>query len=233
MINHLTYGGVSTRDFNTWISGEAVYDSPERDVSYIKVPGRSGDLVIDNKRYNNITIRYPAFIKRDFDRNFNALREYLYSVTGYQRITDTYHPDKFRMGMFSGQLSPKTTSGNREGTFELAFNCKPYRYLKSGEVPETFTASGSILNRTLYDAAPLIRVYGKGNVGIGDKTITVSKTSTYVDIDCETGDAYKDDTNCNGDVTMPESVTLKPGLNGISLGTGITKIEITPRWRTI
>lgn len=101
MINHLTYGGVSTRDFNTWISGEAVYDSPERDVSYI-----------------------------------------------------------------TGQLSPKTTSENREGTFELAFNCKPYRYLKSGEVPETFTASGSILNRTLYDAAPLIRVYGKGNLGI-------------------------------------------------------------------
>lgn len=233
MINHLTYGGVSTRDFNTWISGEAVYDSPERDVSYIKVPGRSGDLVIDNKRYNNITIRYTAFIKRDFDRNFNALREYLYSVTGYQRITDTYHPDEFRMGMFAGQLSPATTSGNREGTFELAFNCKPYRYLKSGEVSETFTASGSILNGTHYDAAPLIRVYGKGNVGIGDKTVVVSSSDGYVDIDCETGDAYKGETNCNGDVTMPEDVVLKPGLNGISLGAGVTKVEVTPRWRTI
>ncbi len=154
-------------------------------------------------------------------------------MTGYQRITDTYHPDEYRMGMFTGRLAPTTTSDNREGTFELCFNCKPYRYLKSGDVAEVFTASGSILNPTLYEAAPMIRIYGKGNVGIGSAAIRVINSDGYVDIDCETGDAFKGAVNCNANVTMPESVILRPGLNGISLGTGITLVELTPGWRTI
>lgn len=233
--NYLTIDGKSTLDFNTWISGGGTYGTPSRDVDIVSVPGRNGDLTFDNGRFNNISVAYDAFITEKFNENIAALRAFLGSLTGYKRLEDTYHPDEYRMALFTAGVQPKTTTLNRAGSFTLTFNCKPQRFLKSGERPIEFEAGGSVLNNTLFEARPLLRVYGTGTFGIGSTTITITSANDYTDIDCDLMDAYKDGTNCNANVTLNSGSfpVLSPGSNGVTLGTGITKIIIYPRFYTI
>ena len=140
MNNHkITFGGIDSSTYGVYISGSDTFSAPERDVQYVQVPGRNGDLIIDNGRWNNITVTYPAFIPNTFESNVDAFRAAMMLKTGYHRLEDTYHPNEYRMASFSYGLNPSNiTAYRRFGEFALTFNCKPQRFLKSGETPLQF-----------------------------------------------------------------------------------------------
>lgn len=139
MINKLIFGGIDSSDYNVFISGTDTFSAPERDVEYVSVAGRNGDLIIDNGRWKNITVTYPAFIPNTFENRIGEFRAEMMKKLGYQRLEDTYHPDEFRLASFSDGMNPSNiTAFHRFGEFALAFNCKPQRFLKSGEDPLQF-----------------------------------------------------------------------------------------------
>lgn len=232
MINYFTFDGVSSRNFGVFISGTDVFNAAPRNIQTIAVPGRSGTLTIDNKRFENVELTYPAFIYDTFRANVQGLRNFLLSSAGYRRLEDTYNPEQYMMARYVSGLSVDSTERRKEGQFNLTFDRMPQRFLKSGETAQTFTADGSITNSTLYDARPLIRVYGTGSLGIGTETITITTNPGYIDIDSEMMDAYYGAVNCNSYITLSsgEFPVLAPGYNGIDLGSGITRVDITPRW---
>lgn len=233
MINFLTFAGKSTNDFGIWISGEATYGAPERNVQTQEVPGRNGELLFDMGNFKNIAVKYPAAIKEDMPNKFSDFINFAASQIGYQRLEDTYHPYEYRMARFKSKMSVETAGYmNRSGQFTLEFDCKPQRFLKSGEEAIEFTGSGMLYNRTQFESKPLLRVYGTGagTVSIGSETITISAISSYVDIDCEIMDAYKGAVNCNGNVSFTDDIVLKAGENNIAKTGNITKVVITPRW---
>ena len=51
-----TFAGRSSKDFGIYLSGSGVFNAPERDVETISIPGRSGDLILDNGRFKNISV---------------------------------------------------------------------------------------------------------------------------------------------------------------------------------
>lgn len=232
MINYFTFDGVSSRDFGVFISGTDVFNAAPRSIQTVAVPGRSGTLTIDNKRFENVELTYPAFIYDTFRANVQGLRNFLLSSAGYRRLEDTYNPEQYMMARYVSGLSVESTERRKEGRFDLTFDRMPQRFLKSGETAQTFTADGSITNSTLYDARPLIRVYGTGSLGIGTETITITTNPGYIDIDSEMMDTYYGAVNCNSYITLSsgEFPVLAPGYNGIDLGSGITRVDITPRW---
>jgi len=93
----------------------------------------------------------------------------------------------------------------------------------------------TVNNPTLFPSKPLIRVTGSGTVGIGDETITIASGYDYVDIDSEIQNCYCGNQNANAAVTFSnrEFPELQPGLNGVTFGTGIESVQITPRWYRI
>lgn len=232
MRQFLTYAGRSTKEFGIFISGEGTFSSPERNTSSQEVPGRNGALLFDMGNYKNMPVKYPAFIIKGLPTRIRDFLNFAGAQIGYQRLEDTYHPYEFRMAKFKTNPSIDTAGHmNRSGKFTLEFDCKPQRFLKSGEEITTLEADGVILNRTLQNAKPLLRVYGTaGAIEIGAETIEISAIDDYVDIDCEIMDAYKGAVNCNGNVSFTDDIVLSPGDNNISLSGDITKIEITPRW---
>lgn len=234
MIEHFVYNGKSSREYGIVINEHTGYSSPERDFTTVEVPGMDGDLTLDNGRYKNIIMTYKCGIANGFAAKISAMRAWLCSNIGYHRLEDSYHPDYYRIARISGTMEPTSFARARAGQFDIQFDCKPQRFLKSGEESYTFTGTGKIVNPTLYNALPLIRVYGTGTLGIGSTTITISAANTYTDIDCAIQDAYKEATNCNGNIVLNSGnfPVLKPGENGISLS-GISRIELTPRWWTI
>lgn len=232
-MNELIYNGKNSRDFGIYISGEGTFNAPERDAETISIPGKNGDLEVSHNRFKNISVEYPAFIVRNFKDNAAAARAWLLAASGYHRLEDTYHSEYFRLGRFAGPIDFDMKFLNRAGEFKLAFDCKPQRFLKSGEEIVAFTASGVIYNPTEFTALPLIRVYGAGTLTVGNTVVQIKSINQYVDLDCELQDAFKGSINCNGNVYAPDFPTLPPGSTGISFSGRITKIEIRPRWFTV
>lgn len=235
IIEHgLVFAGKDSRDFGVWISGGGTFNAPARDVETFSIPGRNGDLSRDNGRFSNITVTYPAFISRRFQPRIDGYRAYLSSFVGYQRLEDTYHPEEYRLAIFRGGLEVETTPRNLAGAFEINFDCKPQRYLKSGETPVTFNSAGNLRNPTDFSSLPLIRAYGTGYFAINGVKVTITAASTYTDIDCDLQEAYKGTTNCNGNIVLNNDIfpPLVPGVNTITLS-GLSKIIITPKWWTI
>lgn len=232
------FAGRSSREFGILIDeAGSMWNSPERDSEAVQIPGRNGDLIIDNGRWQNTPGRYACGIGVDFKTNFEAFRAFFASVTGYGRLEDSWHTGEFRIARPVGILEPQLFKNGLTGEFAVEFEAKPQRFLKTGETQREFTASGTITNNTLYTAKPLLRVYGTGSFTIGNVTIKINTASSYTDIDCDIGECYKNSyaINCNGNVelTSGDFPTLPPGNTGVSLGTGITKIIVTPRWWTL
>jgi hypothetical protein len=94
-----------------------------------------------------------------------------------------------------------------------------------------------LTNPTEFDALPLIKISGIGTVGIGEYLITISGIAEQtIYIDCDTMEIYK---YTDGELVSASSFVsfatydfpkLVPGINNISVGTGITEVIITPRW---
>lgn len=234
MMQFFTFAGKNSNDFGIHISGEATFNRPKRKFKEYDVTGRNGTLIIDEGCFENVDLEYPSFVVQNMPERIEEFANYMGSFAGYQRLEDTYAPDIFRMAQYTGGLEVKSHGYmNRSGDFAIKFNCRPQRFLKSGETPVTFNAAGTIWNRTKYNAKPFLRIYGNaaGTVGIGSCTITISSISSYVDIDCELMDAYKGAVNCNANVAFSkDEVVLEPGQNGIAMTGGITSVVITPRF---
>lgn len=234
MMHYFTFNGRSTQEFGIWISGEATFSAPERNVVIQEVDGRDGALIFDKGNFKNVPLEYPAFIKEDMPHRVRDFLNYAGAQIGYKRLEDTYHPYEYRMARFI--TNPAITSRgymNRSGEFTLEFDCKPQRFLKSGEQKIVLTSNNTILNRTNFDAKPLLRVYGSGagTVSIASETITISQIDEYVDIDCEIMDAFKGATNCNSNVAFSaDDIVLHSGNNGVSFTGAITQIDLIPRW---
>ena len=104
----LIFDGEDSRDYGVYITGQAVYNAPERDVEMISIPGRNGSFALDKGRFQNIEVTYPAGIFADTESDFaeaiSDFRNFLCSRKGYVRLTDGYNPDEFRMAVYKSGL---------------------------------------------------------------------------------------------------------------------------------
>lgn len=172
----LTFDGESSKDYGIYITGTGVYNSPERDVEMVTIPGRDGDFAQDNGRFQNVEVTYHCGVfgdsQTDFAEAVSAFRNLLASRRGYVRLSDDYNADEYRMAVYKSGLEVNAVT-LASGEFDIVFNCKPQRFLTEGETPVTMTSGNAIVNPTLFDARPLLMVDGYGKIRIGDKSIRV------------------------------------------------------------
>lgn len=173
----LRFGGIDTKGFDVFISGDAVYNSPSRDVEMFEIPGRNGAFALDKGRFSNIQLSYPSGIgtknEAEFREKIEGLRNALSSKVGYQRLEDDYHGEEFRMAVYKGGLDVNPTM-LKAGQFDIVFDCKPQRFLKSGEIEQSVTSGDTITNPTLFESNPLLCVEGFGEIYINDESLVVN-----------------------------------------------------------
>ena len=238
MIDYFVYNGVSSAAYSARVfPTRSMLRAPAHKYNKVTVPGRSGALLMDLASYDNIQREYDVQIANDSDlAAFDALRNYLASCTGYLRLTDSFDTAHYYMAAYTEAFDMDADwRSKKRGRGTVTFDCMPQRFLLSGETVQIFTASGTIENPTLFPAKPLLRVYGNGTVGVGSTNITIVNTDVYTDIDCAMGYAYKGGSSKNLNVSLSsrDFPSLAAGETGISLGTGITRVEVTPRWWTV
>lgn len=231
----IIFNNKSSADCRIRVAHPPGYAYPERDYTITNIPGRNGDIIQDNGCYKNVERTYEVSFdapNEDFATYANSVSAWLHSTTGYARLEDSYEPDYYRMAVYQ-ESNIFENLYNQAGTATIVFECKPQRFLKSGETPVTVTSGGSLSNPTGFEAYPLIKVSGtSGVLTVNGKQITLSSIDGYTMLDCELQDAYKETSNKNSTVSGTFPV-LKPGSNTISWTGNISSVIITPRWWTI
>ena len=202
-----TFDGESSADYGVYITGEGVFNAPERAVEMVDIPGRNGSYALDQGRFGNIEVTYTAGMVDDSETDFADrladVRNWLCSKKGYVRLEDEYNPDEYRMAVYSSGISVEHAD-LKTGEFEISFDCKPQRWLTSGETATAVANNGTLTNPTRFDAEPLLEVKGYGGIEFNGYSIDIENVllGDVVLVDDISGNAvYYVDTNTfnNGD----------------------------------
>lgn len=215
------FDGESSKNYGIYITGEAVYNAPERDVEMITIPGRSGQFALDNGRFENIEVTYPAGIFANDETSFaeavSDFRNILCSRKGYVRLMDEYNPNEYRLAVYKSglEVSPAQL---KAGEFEITFDCKPQRWLISGENEITVTDGDTITNPTSFDSSPLLTFAGYGTISFAGQSVSIENK--------EIGDVI-----VSGAITNTSaSFTVSLNLESLNTGDEITLSGLRTRW---
>ena len=219
----LEFDGESSKDYGVYITGEAVYNAPEREVEMIAIPGRNGAFALDKGRFENIEVTYPAGIFADNELDFaeavSDFRNFLCSRKGYVRLTDDYNPDEYRLAIYKSglEVSPAQL---KAGEFSLIFDCKPQRHLMGGEAEIDVSSGDVVLNPTLFEASPMLEVEGYGNFTVNGYDIAL-ENDTVGDV------TLADEQRLQGNAVSFSTALLESGdvitLNGFAVNVKVEK----------
>lgn len=254
MSDTLTVGSVTMNGTTMFVLDCNDDDAPEPDYEAISVPGRSGDLHIWNERWKNKMITYRCVCTANARTAVPAFLTQLLAQYGYRRITDTLHTDYYKMGEYVGATNPVYSDGGQVARFDLTFDCKPQKWLISGETEITITSSTAITNPTPFPAYPLLKLNGRGAVTLNHvnsspavsytiKSIRAVYSGATFSFDCDLMDGWPTaypTINDNGYITLTgtsgRACLQGNGNTQISFSTAdvtspvMTKVIVTPRW---
>ena len=231
----IIFNNKSSADCRIQVAHPPGYAYPERDYTVTHIPGRNGDIIQDNGCYKNVERTYEVSFdvpNEDFATYANAVSAWLHSTTGYARLEDSYEPNYYRMATYQ-ESNIFENLYNQAGTATIVFECKPQRFLKTGDNTIAIQNSLTIMNPTGFEAYPLFKVTGtSGVLTVNGNSITFSSIDNFVMLDCELQDAYKENINKNSTISGTFPV-LKPGSNTIRWTGSISSVTMKPRWWTI
>lgn len=225
--------GISAKSIGIYLQSPIEFSEPVPICESESVPGRNGDLIFDTNAFENRigTAKCYAMLHERVDMSIRAINRFLLSKRGYRKLETSDDPEHYWMARVENgariEQRLRTLS-----PFEISFDCKPQRFVKSGNEPILFNGNGILYNQYGFPALPLITVYGSGDgeLTIGEKTIIIRSIPDVIYLDSDTQNAYNEDGNQNIRVNAPEFPVLEDGENAIIMRGGIERLEIVPRW---
>ena len=231
-MSYMIFRGVSTES----LAGVAVSKMPSHKRAAMRyteyyVQGRDGALHID-EGYSNMELE-AQLVLIDAAAETRQLVNAWAQGTGKLILSDD--PAKAYRASVKKEIKWTRTRGNRGfyDTARIMFDCEPYMY-EAAESVLTVTETQTISNPGTAVALPKIVVTGSGNATftIGGKQVTISNMSSSVPVtlDCENGYIFADSGAMSMTGEFPE---IPLGVSTITVGSGVTSLEISPQWRWV
>lgn len=249
MRNFLIFDDKNTMDFGVYLYSSSTLNAPRRDAEGEVVVGKNGEIIRDNGRLENVLISYTGLIREELKSNITALRGFMLSRVGYCRLQDTFNPDEFRMAKFEEGFEVTHDRTFNMAKFDMAFNCRPERWLVEGEQDIPISSSNTVLlNPTYFDAKPFFTVTGNGTITVSNDeatyTMVLAGTSGQYFIDCENMDCYGvsngEYVNLNSKITLSDTMGDYPHFSVLAgdkestiNATGFTSVSMKARWWTV
>ena len=233
MLNETFYiDGMDARSVGIQLQAPIEFSEAVPVVEEQTIPGRNGDLIWETGSYENRSGSASCFcLQKDVEKAVSSAGRFLMVKKGYRRLETSDDPDHYWMARVEN--SPRIEQRLRTlAPFEIGFDCKPQRFVKSGENPIVFTSSGSLFNQYGQIALPFITLYGQGagRLTIGDCVVEVKALDGTLYLDSDTQNAYNDNGNQNLNINAPVFPVLGDGEIPVAFSGGIERVEIIPRW---
>lgn len=226
----IKFAGIRSDDLNLVIEHYPTRLFPERSYEVIEVPGRDGEVIIDNGNFKNYRQSYSAFIDSydpedpRYQRIARNVASWLLGNPGYQRLEDSYDPEFYRMAYYSGG-SEFSNWFNTYGRGTIEFSCAPRRFYKIGEEPVEVTSSTELVNPSVFLSDPIYVIPGS-SITVNNHTMNFGSSGVIIDVEKHTAKT-----------SLGASVTVISGnYEDLKLGKHNTfggNYTVTPRWWAI
>lgn len=243
------FNGISAASLGLGIERYPAIPMPRKKITALSIPGRSGELHIDEGGLENVIVRYEVWWKNPKIDNFNTsvharkVTQWLYGAPVGARLEDTYNPGVFRTATFLGGVDIEDIMG-RFGRVVLEFSCSPQKWLKGfHEAGVTYTyngldIAGLLTNPTAYPTKPLIQIIGSigGRLSIGDSGMTLrfpglDKHEFW--IDCEEMECWEvvdgQEVSSNAWIDSLDFIQIMPGVNEVKFPNSFESVTIWTR----
>lgn len=251
-IDWFEWNGVKCTEYGMHVLRQPSYIRPAERISTITIPGKSGSLTFleGEDIYDDITMACTCVIDDPYetvnDTKVSRIEKICAWLRGYGKVKFAEDSDGYYEARVMNQISfEKVVAGNPHRSFSVQFQCKPFKKLDSGNIVQTITTSPSqLINKGNIPSEPILKVYGtaEGNIMCGSSSMIINSFTdiSYIILECEAKKAY---CGSRGDATDPlkllgtrvtgEWLKIPAGNSYLSFTGGITKIEVTPRWRCL
>lgn len=247
-MEYIEFNGINSLDLNIGITSRTgILGSAERDVSVLSVPGRDGDLVVDNGRYKNVEVTFESYIlpespqfKDDYElfQLCQKVKEWLTKDIGYCKLKSSKQPGYYRLARLSNKLDISDVYF-QIGSCTLYFDCYPYMYSESGDT-EVIVLNGiemQLYNVEGMESKPIIHLIGSGNatITLNKKVYHLNAIADSIYVDSEREITYSENGIEYGKLEADDFPVLQNGINNLKIeyDSGITKAIIIPRWRRL
>ncbi len=205
--------------------------APTKDREKIAVPGNSGILIMDNKRYEpiNIPVEFNFLAKEnEWNEIFRRAKRWL-SGSGELEFSDDA---EYFYKVSYVDVDTCERDSRRVGRFTADFTCDPFTYLKSGKFEYD---RSEVLYNPYYEAHPMYKITGEGvctlSVNGQEMRANIGQNLT---IDTERMIAYRTDGIMNNTAVSGDyqDLYLREGSNQIEITAGFD-LKVIPNWRSI
>jgi len=230
-----TYKGINARDMHLRVLNDIEFASPRRDVNLIQIPGRHGDLVMDNGRFESVKRAVPC--RMEVPSHVNA-EEVISQINNWLIDDGRQHellwendPEFiYRASIYDDVISQRILP--HYGKTIVNFTIHPIKYLRTSLVERQITSGTSMNNPFTAPAKPIIRIVGSGNINlnVGGRQVVL----TGIDRGCILDSENQTILTFDGQRTIFDRMRgsfpeLKPGNNVVTFSGNNVQVFITPR----
>ena len=204
MKNYLIFNGINSKDLGIRIERHNNFSSPQRVVERIKVPGRTGEIIIDDNSYENIIFEYEFILdckESDLASKSEEIASWLHNDYTYKTLTFS-NSNKIYNAVVINKIDISRMFkqfGKALVTFEA------YEIPNSLNERNTFIIkdSGIFQNNFNRELKPVLKVVGEGDcsISINSQEVILKGLEGGLIIDCYNLDCYKEEgnkiINCN------------------------------------
>lgn len=246
------FNGRRLSDLGAVITDPPSFEIAPRDLEFKAMPGASGDTVVDNKKYKNISKTYKVTslptLGADDEQGFTfRLTEWLQpdpsagQSIDYLQLRKSWLKGYFRKAICT-EISEAKIECSGVVSASITLNIAPHLYSDVGTYPLTFTASNgevdvTVRNPEKWASLPVIRIVGSGDFSciVGSQAMICQNVDTAIVIDASESEVYDASGNLyNSHISTLKMPSLLPGDNRIRItGSGLTRVELTPNWRRL
>lgn len=202
--------------------------SSERDVESTDVPGRVHGSLTRKLGWKDAV--FPISLTFYDLTNLQAKKRKLTSLVINSTKLAFSNDPQFYYLIKNGSLGEVTVDDlDAVATVEMSATIDPFQYQVTKS--ETHSATFDIVNPSSMESSPLITIHGKGHVELAINAVTfgINDVVDSVTIDSRLFTCYSSKTNFDTKMTGVYPI-LKSGNNTIQFGTGVTSVDIDPRW---
>lgn len=212
---------------------------PKRRYEKHEVIGIDGDYYEDLETYEDIEINvYFNFVdKTNIHNKIRQIMQWLNVIgdeEGYKLTfaddTDYYYKVKtIKYSDIERQLKVK-------GIFTVTFLCEAFKYYVANDLITMTSNNYNIYSdEFVYNSKPILKIYGSGDITltINEKDILFTGISNSIIVNSKISESYSNTYENLNNKMNGEFPIFKKGINTISWIGNVTKIEVTPNWRSL
>lgn len=255
-MHSFTFGGQSLLTFGGRILQAPFHTIAQRNKTFEKIYGQSGDEIIDNGSYENVDFSLkicfmPLLTQRTAREIAYAVIDWLAPLQdGYYEYKDSYNPGYFTKATLKN-FDEITRELRTCLTATLKFNRVPYWYKISGQTPIEFNNQTLLENPEIYPAEPIVKLKISNissdvnvNFVVNDKSVQVTMThggfehtdnNSIQYLDGVAKQHYKLQNDNNKKIYLSSALPpdLEPGDNIVAVSDSRVICTITPNWRRL